>query len=142
MVCGPRSLPWSLVPCPFLGDTPLLSLVLSKILSYFLPEGGDTAVLSLVLPRGEGCPNSEQGHTASPSPARTGGISPPGQDRGTLPHTAQNHDGCATRAVCFLRSRRRTFLFNTHRSFLACSNSLRERALFTLPQKKLSWNII
>ena len=39
MVSGPRLLPWSLIPGPFWrgGGTPVLSLVLSKVLSVFFP---------------------------------------------------------------------------------------------------------
>ena len=37
---------------------------------------------------------------------------PPSQDRGTL--HAQNQDGCAARAVCLLRLRRRTFYVVTY----------------------------
>ena len=43
MVSGPRSLPWTLVPCPFsgVGSTLVLSLVLPKVLSKVPPGGGD-----------------------------------------------------------------------------------------------------
>ena len=111
MVSGPRSLPWSLVPCPFChwtcptsgggggGGTPVLSLVLSF--------GGGTLLLSLLLPR-EGVQQPEIGVPPGqdrryPFPSQDGGNPPP--------PTAKNQDDCAARAVCLLRSRRRTFLF-------------------------------
>ena len=96
---------WSLVPAPFPclwshvlsggGGTPVLSLILSKVLS----GGGDP----LVVARGRGYP-------------QPGWVLPlPGQ--GVAPFlSAQNQDGCVVQAVCLLRSRRRTFLcwLNTH----------------------------
>ena len=89
--------PWSLVHGSFWGVPPVLSLVLSEVLSHILYRG----------------PLAKTG--VPPPPARTGSQDrgmPHGQERGTpwpLPSPA---DGCAARVVCLLRSYRRTLLLN------------------------------
>ena len=110
MVPGPWSQVPSLVSGPrsFLrGDTPVLSLVLPSPVLGLARLGGTP----LARTGGRGvtiCPGQAVGGV----PNLVQGVSPPlHQDRG-VPPTAQNQDGCAARALCLLRSRRRTFLFS------------------------------
>ena len=114
MLSGPRSLPWSVVPCPF----------------WLVPQSCQWSCPKFCLRSclGEGVPLSWLGGLPQPG---TGGIfgqdrgssgteCTPWQDRGTslsrdrgYPHptTSQNQGDCAVWVVCFLRSSRRTFVF-------------------------------